>query len=127
MERIQPRTPNTRNTGEDGQEGRDQDTGEFWFVGKVTVTYNKQSIHMDSGVWRRLHLLEYCQGWLVVGTELEDVAQVQGRLLEVTVGLQDLPKLRQGRLNWLKDELTLPGNVAARHFGRVVGPPGSVV
>ena len=34
----------------------------------------------------------------MVGTELEDVAQVQRRLLEVTVRLQDLPKLRQGRL-----------------------------
>ena len=50
---------------------------------------------MYGGVWGGLHLLEYCEGGLVVGPQLEDVAHVEGGLLEVAVRLQDLPQLRR--------------------------------
>jgi hypothetical protein len=39
--------------------------------------------------------LENEGGWLVVGPQLEDMAQVQGRLLEMPVGLQDLAQLNR--------------------------------
>ena len=58
------------------------------------LTNNKQGVDVYGGVWGSLHLLEYCEGGLVVGPQLEDVAQVEGRLLEVAVRLQDLPQLR---------------------------------
>jgi hypothetical protein len=38
--------------------------------------------------------LENEGGWLVIGPQLEDMAQVQGRLLEMPVGLQDLAQLK---------------------------------
>ena len=48
---------------------------------------------MNSGVRSSLHVFEYCKGRFVVGPELEDVPQMKSRLLEVTVGLQDLTQL----------------------------------
>ena len=48
---------------------------------------------MDSGVRCCLHLLEYCQGWLVVGTQLQHVTKMQSSFLEMTVCLQYLTKL----------------------------------
>jgi hypothetical protein len=39
--------------------------------------------------------LENEGGWLVIGPQLEDMTQVQGRLLEMPVGLQDLAQLNQ--------------------------------
>ena len=50
---------------------------------------------MDGGVWRCLHLLEYREGGLMGGTQLQHVPQVKRRLLEVTVCLQYLPELQQ--------------------------------
>ena len=48
---------------------------------------------MNSGVRSSLHVFEYCKGRFVVGPELEDVPQMKSRLLEVTVGFQDLTQL----------------------------------
>ena len=48
---------------------------------------------MNSGVRSSLHVFEYCKGRFVVGPELEDVPKMKSRLLEVTVGLQDLTQL----------------------------------
>ena len=48
---------------------------------------------MNSGVRSSLHVFEYCKGGFVIGPELEDVPQMKSRLLEVTVGLQDLTQL----------------------------------
>ena len=48
---------------------------------------------MNSGVRSSLHVFEYCKGRFVIGPELEDVPQMKSRLLEVTVGLQDLTQL----------------------------------
>ena len=62
-------------------------------IGRL-LTNNKQGVDVYGGVWCGLHLLEYCEGGLVVGPQLEDVSQVEGRLLEVAVRLQDLPQLR---------------------------------
>ena len=48
---------------------------------------------MNSGVRSSLHVFEYCKGRFVVGPELEDVPQMKSRLLEVSIGLQDLTQL----------------------------------
>ena len=49
---------------------------------------------MDGGVWRCLHLLEYCQSRLVVRPELQDVTEVESCFLEMAVCLQYLTKLK---------------------------------
>ena len=48
---------------------------------------------MNSGVRSSLHVFEYCKSRFVVGPQFEDVPQMKSRLLEVTVGLQDLTQL----------------------------------
>ena len=59
----------------------------------LLLTNDKESVDMDAGVWSGLHLLEYCQGWIVVGPQLQHVPEMQGGLLEVPVGFQYLTKL----------------------------------
>ena len=63
------------------------------FYDNVSLTYDKKSVDMHSGVRSGLHLLEYCQSWIMVGTELQHMTKVQSCLLEVTIGLQYLTKL----------------------------------
>ena len=48
---------------------------------------------MNSGVRSSLHVFEYCKGRFVVGPQFEDVPQMESRLLEVSIGLQDLTQL----------------------------------
>ena len=48
---------------------------------------------MNSGVRSSLHVFEYCKGGLVVGPQFEDVPKMKSRLLEVSIGLQDLTQL----------------------------------
>ena len=48
---------------------------------------------MNSGVRSSLHVFEYCKSRFVVGPQFEDVPQMESRLLEVTIGLQDLTQL----------------------------------
>ena len=50
------------------------------------ITYDKESVHMNSGVRCRLHLLEYCKGWFVVRPEFKDMAEVESSFLEMAIG-----------------------------------------
>ena len=89
VERIHPRTANTRKT-----EIRDEANCFLSLCSSVQLTYDQECVDVHGGVGRGLHLLEYLQGGLVVGPELQHVAEMEGGLLEVPVRLQDLAELR---------------------------------
>ena len=49
---------------------------------------------MNSGVRSGLHLLEYCQRRLMVGTKLKNMTKMKSCLLEVTISFQYLTQLK---------------------------------
>ena len=48
---------------------------------------------MDCGVRCCFHLLEYCEGWLVVGPQLQNMAKVESSFLEMAISFQYFTKL----------------------------------
>lgn len=67
--------------GQAGIQGRENPTKNS----KDEEYYYKESVHMNCRVWCRLHLLEYCQGRLVVGPQFQHMAQVKGSFLEMAI------------------------------------------
>ena len=66
----------------------------FYHTYIVCLTDNKKSVDVYCGVWAGFHFLEYCQGWLMVRPELQDVTEVKSCFLEMAVGLQYLTELK---------------------------------
>ena len=68
----------------------------FWYENDVVLhTNDKESVDVDAGVRSSLHLLEYCQSWIMVRPQLQHMPEVQSGLLEVPVGFQNFTQLKK--------------------------------